>query len=143
MKFTSARYLESIHRVCFIKSVTKVTGSYIFALLACERRIVYHKVHRNCRLVNFNEWKRLNAVRVACRFADIEVGNTCHANYIAKFGIVAVNSFKTFKLINLREFNVFLSAVLPAKNIRSVYLNCTSLNSADADSANIIVIFKR
>ena len=47
-------------------------------------------------------------VRVACCFADIEVGNTCHANYIAKFGIVAVNSFKTFKLINLREFNVFL-----------------------------------
>ena len=46
-------------------------------------------------------------------------------------------------MINLREFNVFLSAVLPAKNIRSVYLNCTSLNSADADSANIIVIFKK
>ena len=60
-----------------------------------------------------------------------------------KFGIFSVNSLKTFKLINLREFNVFLSAVLPAKNIRSVYLNCTSLNSADADSANIIVIFKR
>ena len=76
-----------------------MTAGYIFALLAGQGRVVYHKMHGNGRLGNLLEWNRCNGFRVTQGVTDMNIGNTGDCYDRAHAGFPDFHFIKTVKFV--------------------------------------------
>ena len=155
MQLAPAGYLERVHGIRFLhthgnvcfhlfeKPFPYISARDVFALAPGKRRIVYHKVHAYGGLVYLNERQRLDMLGVAYGLSYIEIGNAGNAHDIAKHRLCAGHSFQSLKLIKFCDMYIFRAAVLLAEHIRGVYLDPAALHSANADPADIFIVFQR
>ena len=124
------------------QAVSDISRSNELALAARERAVVDHEVHGYCGLVYFYERHRLDAVRGAGGLADIYIADAGDADNIARGGGIDLDTRESLKLIEARHPDILLSAVRFTEHYRLVLLDPAALNSADAYSADIIIVVK-
>ncbi len=124
------------------QAVSDISRSNELALAARERAVVDHEVHGYRGLVYFYEGHRLDAVRRTGGLADIYIADAGDADNIARGGGIDLDTRESLKLIEARHSDILLSAVRFAEHYRLVLIDPAALNSADAYSADIIIVVK-
>ena len=80
----------------------------IFSFFAGQRRIVYNKLHGDCRLRNFLEGNRAGIVRRTERVSDMNIRNTGNSHDGADVRFFHFCFVQAVKFIQLADFNLFL-----------------------------------
>ena len=86
-----------------VETVAQMTGGYIFALTACERRVVDSELHADGRLTDLLERNRNRILGRADRVADLEVFDTGDSDDGSDGGFLYVYLFKAVEFIELGD----------------------------------------
>ena len=157
MHLTAAANAECVGGVGFVyaqgyvleqlteQTLTQVAGGNKLALLAGERRVVDHKGHLNGRLGNLNERQSLNVLGVAQGLTDGYALDAGEANDLA---CLCLLDRLTAQLLDgvqgnqLRVVRLGVAVVVADGNLLT-YLHRAALDTADADTANVLVVVNR
>ena len=127
------------------QTLTQVTGGNKLAFLAGERRVVDHKGHLNGRLGNLNERQSLNVLRVAQGLADGNAFDTGEANDLACLCLLDRLTAQLLDGVQGNQLCVVRLgvAVVVADSNLLADLHRAALDTADADTADVLVVVDR
>ena len=123
------------------QALAQVAARDILALLARKRTVVDKEQHVHGRLVDLHKRHRLDQLRGARGFADVQILDARNADDIARIGDLGFHALQALEIVEPRDLRFARAVVLSAaEHDRHTAPRGAALDAADTDLADVVVV---